>query len=89
MEIAFLGDTMNTAVRMQQACRDSGHRVLASAALVDRLSALPPGVTRRPVGQLRLRGKQNEIALYALAAAAATRAGAEVTPMKVCGCAWR
>ena len=81
MEIAFLGDTMNTAARMQQTCRDTGHRVLASAALVDRLSALPPGVTKRPVGELRLRGKQNEIALYALTAAAATRAsGAKSRP---------
>jgi adenylate cyclase len=39
MEIAFLGDTMNTAARLQQACRDIGHRVLASAALVERLAA--------------------------------------------------
>ena len=81
MEIAFLGDTMNTAARMQQACRDTGHRVLASAALVERLPALPPGVTKRPIGQLRLRGKQDEIGLYALAAAAATRADGEVTAL--------
>jgi len=81
MEIAFLGDTMNTAARIQQACRDTGHRVLASAALVDRLSPLPTGVTKRPIGQLRLRGKQNAIALYALAAAAATRGGGEVTAL--------
>jgi adenylate cyclase len=81
MEIAFLGDTMNTAARMQQACRDTGHRVLASAALVDRLPALPPGVTKSPIGQLRLRGKQDEIGLYALAAAAAMRADGEVAAL--------
>jgi adenylate cyclase len=81
MEIAFLGDTMNTAARMQQACRDTGHRVLASAALVDRLPVLPPGVTKCPIGQLRLRGKQNEIRLYALAATAMTRADGEVTAL--------
>ena len=40
MEIAFLGDTMNTAARLQQACRDTGQRVLASAALVNRLGGL-------------------------------------------------
>jgi adenylate cyclase len=80
IEIALLGDTMNTAARIQQACRDTGHRVLASAALVDRLSAMPPGVAKRSIGPLRLRGKENEIALYALAAAArTTRAGGEVT----------
>jgi adenylate cyclase len=72
MEIALLGDTMNTAARMQQACRDTGHRVLASAALLDRLSGLPPGIAMRSIGSLRLRGKENAIELYALATATAT-----------------
>ncbi len=81
MEIAFLGDTMNTAARLQEACRDTGCRVLASAALVDRLEALPPGIAKRAIGQLRLRGKESDIALYALAAAAATRTDAEVTTL--------
>jgi adenylate cyclase len=73
MEIALLGDTMNTAARLQQACRDTGHRVLASAALVDRLARLPPGVEKQAIGALHLRGKASEVALYALAAGA-TRA---------------
>ncbi len=78
MEIAFLGDTMNTAARLQQACRDTGQRVLASAALVNRLAALPPGIAQHSIGRLRLRGKENEIELFALAAAqsaSATNAG--------------
>jgi adenylate cyclase len=80
MEIALLGDTMNTAARLQQACRDTGQRVLASAALVDRLASLPPGIAKRSVGRLRLRGKENEIEIYVLTAAeSATRAGAKVT----------
>ncbi len=70
MEIALLGDTMNTAARLQQACRDTSHRVLASAALIDRIAALPPGVAKRSIGPLRLRGKESEIELYALAAEA-------------------
>lgn len=78
MEIALLGDTMNTTARLQQACRDTGHRVLASAALVDRLAGLPPGIAKRSISRLRLRGKENEIELYALAAAAATRAQSDV-----------
>jgi len=49
--------------------------------LVEHLPALPPGVTKRPIGQLRLRGKQDEIGLYALAATAATRAEGEVTAL--------
>jgi adenylate cyclase len=40
MEIAFLGDTMNTAARLQQACRDTGQRVLASATLAATKAAL-------------------------------------------------
>ena len=79
MEIAFLGDTMNTAARLQQACRDTGQRVLASAALVNCLVALPPGIAKRSIGQLRLRGKENEIELFALTAAVSpTRADGEV-----------
>jgi adenylate cyclase len=68
MEIALLGDTMNTAARILQACRETGHRVLASAVLVDRLSALVPGVSKRLISPLRLRGKESEVALYALVA---------------------
>ena len=80
MEIAFLGDTMNTAARLQQACRDTGQRILASAALVNCLAALPPGFAKRSIGRLRLRGKENETELYALAAAVvATRPSGEIT----------
>ena len=82
MEIAFLGDTMNTAARLQQACRDTGQRVLASAALVNRLAALPPSIAKRSIGRLRLRGKENEIELYALTAAvSATSASGEITAL--------
>jgi len=82
MEIAFLGDTMNTAARLQQACRDTGQRVLASAALVNRLAALPPGIAKRSIGRLRLRGKEHELEIYALAAAVSvTRASGEVTTL--------
>ena len=65
-EIALIGDTMNTAARLQQACRDTGHRVLASAALMDRLGALPPGIIARALGPLPLRGKASAIEVYAL-----------------------
>jgi adenylate cyclase len=65
-EIALIGDTMNTAARIQQACRDTGHRVLASAALLERIAALPAGVKRRALGPLPMRGKQQALELYAL-----------------------
>jgi len=64
-EIVFLGDTVNTAARIQELCRQTGDRVLASADLIDRLG-LPPGVAKRSLGDLRLRGKGADLALYAL-----------------------
>ena len=64
-EIVFLGDAVNTAARIQELCRETDERVLASADLVDRLE-LPPGVVKRPLGDLRLRGKGADLALYAL-----------------------
>jgi adenylate cyclase len=64
-EIVFLGDTVNTAARIQELCRQTGDRVLASADLIDRLE-LPPGVAKRSLGDLRLRGKGADLALYAL-----------------------
>ncbi len=64
-EIALIGDTMNTAARMQQACRDTGHGVLASAALLERISALPAGIVQRALGTLPVRGKERALELYA------------------------
>src|SRR5271163_3667641 len=64
-EIVFLGDTVNTAARIQELCRQTGDRVLASADLIDRLE-LPPDVAKRSLGGMGLRGKKNDVALYAL-----------------------
>src|ERR1700678_2109947 len=64
-EIVFLGDTVNTAARIQDLCRETGDRVLASADLIDRLQ-LPRGIVKRSLGDLRLRGKGADLALYAL-----------------------
>jgi adenylate cyclase len=84
MEIAFLGDTMNTAARLQEACRDTGQRILASAALVNRLTALPPGIAKRSIGPLRLRGKENETEIYALTTAeVVTRPSGEVRSFRL------
>jgi adenylate cyclase len=76
-EIVFLGDTVNTAARIQDFCRVTGDRVLASADLVDRLE-LPQGIAKRSLGDLRLRGKGADLALYSLTKAP-QRAGAEIS----------
>jgi adenylate cyclase len=64
-EIVFLGDTVNTTARIQELCRQTGDRVLASAALVNLLE-LPFGITKRPLGDRHLRGKESDVVLYAL-----------------------
>jgi adenylate cyclase len=64
-EIVLLGDTVNTTARIQEFCRQTGDRVLASAALVNLLE-LPFGITKRSLGDLHLRGKENDVVLYAL-----------------------
>ncbi len=66
LEIALIGETMNTAARIEQACRDTGHDVLASAALIDRIGELPPGIAKRSLGPVKLRGKATELELFAL-----------------------
>jgi adenylate cyclase len=65
-EIALIGDAMNTAARILEACRAADTRVLASAALLDRVAAFPPGVTRRGLGELAMRGKERALELYVL-----------------------
>jgi adenylate cyclase len=67
-EIALSGDTLNTAARLVDACRDSDESVIASADLLDRL-VLPPDVAARSLGFIRLRGKEQAIGLCALAQA--------------------
>ena len=75
-EIVFLGDTVNTTARIQELCRQTGDRVLASADLVDRLE-LPSGIAKRSLGDLRLRGKGADLALYALTMTAPRAARSE------------
>jgi len=64
-EIVFLGDTVNSTARIQNFCRVTGDQILASATLLDQL-VLPPDISKRSLGNRRLRGKESDIALYAL-----------------------
>jgi adenylate cyclase len=65
MEIALLGDTMNTTARIQAACRETGHRILASSALLERMSPLPNDIVSVTLGQVKLRGKEADLELLA------------------------
>jgi adenylate cyclase len=64
-EITFIGDAMNTAARIEQACRSTGHALLASKPLLDR-AALPKGIVATGIGSHALRGKNEPLELFAL-----------------------
>jgi adenylate cyclase len=64
-EIALLGDTMNTAARIEQACRDAGHALLVSKPLLER-AAMPDDIVATSIGKHLLRGKSEDIELFAL-----------------------
>lgn len=69
-EIALIGDALNTASRIIDACRKSGEPVIASAALLHQL-VLPPGIAARALGPVQLQGKKNPVDLFALQASTA------------------
>jgi adenylate cyclase len=87
-EIALIGDAMNTAARILEACRETGCAVLASATLLERLSALPPGVTARALGPRPVRGKQHALDLYALETGGAKASIAVAAVADRVGWAW-
>jgi adenylate cyclase len=64
-EIALVGDAMNTAARMEQVARATGHRLLVSRALLMH-AALPFDAVATRVGARRLRGKSERTELFAL-----------------------
>jgi adenylate cyclase len=67
-EIVMLGDTMNTASRIEAACRSSGRSVLASDEALAH-AVLPPGLRADSIASVVLRGKSTARELFALAPA--------------------
>ena len=67
-EIAYVGDTLNTASRLLDAARSAGHDVVISQALLDRLS-LPPGLIVEPLPPADAAGKRERVPLAALSLA--------------------
>jgi adenylate cyclase len=64
-ELAFVGDTLNTAARLLDVSRESGEDVVLSSALAARLH-LPNGLTAVPLGDVRVRGKDGPLSVVAL-----------------------
>jgi adenylate cyclase len=64
-DIAYHGDTLNTAARIQSVCNEYGKSFIASGYLIDK-TGLPPGVSAEPLGQIILRGKAEKVRLVSL-----------------------
>lgn len=64
-EIAFLGDTLNAAARIQQAGKELQRQFLASADIVSAL-ALENDIAAESLGPIELRGIEDSVELYAL-----------------------
>lgn len=64
-EIAFTGDTLNTAARLMDVARETGYDVIVSGELVERLQ-LPAGLAVRPLEAANLRGKEKPLPVAAL-----------------------
>lgn len=60
LEYRALGDAVNVAARLEAANKRLGTRVCVSAAIL----AECPGVLARPIGRLRLRGKDDLVAAF-------------------------
>ena len=65
-QIVFLGDVVNAAARLGQACRELDRDVLISEALLRRLE-LPDDVRAEPLGAIQLRGRSEPTNAFALA----------------------
>ena len=62
-EIAFLGDTVNTASRIQAACKEYGADLLVSAELLNKLQ-IPRDYKVTSLGEIRLKGKAKPMELF-------------------------
>ena len=65
-EIVMLGDTMNTAARIEEMCRVTGRESIASEAVLRAVGPLPPRVHAEALGEIALRGKEGDVRLSAL-----------------------
>ena len=65
-EIAFHGDTVNTAARIQAMCNQFDHGLLISESLAQRLPDTDDFMQVEPLGKIRLKGKQEEVDIYSV-----------------------
>jgi adenylate cyclase len=64
-EIVFLGDTVNTAARLEETARVQDCDLVVSEAVLARLD-LPDGLAARPLPRAAIRGKSESVLVYAI-----------------------
>ena len=69
-EIAYHGDTINTAARIQGKCNEFGKALLISEVLKNRLNKT--GYSFEELGSIALKGKEQEVLLYAVSSPSRT-----------------
>jgi adenylate cyclase len=65
MEIAFLGDTVNTTARLQEACKTHNKDLIVSGEALAQIN-LPTGFEATKLGETQLRGKETKSTLYSI-----------------------
>ncbi|WP_347838697.1 adenylate/guanylate cyclase domain-containing protein [uncultured Draconibacterium sp.] len=63
-EIAYSGDVLNTAARIQSKCNEMGVDILVSKFLLNKMGELPKQFASKAMGEIKLLGKQHALALY-------------------------
>ena len=64
-EIAYIGDVVNIAARLEQSCKRTRYVALASRDVVERME-LPEGMVIDQLGPMRLRGRERQIDVVAI-----------------------
>ena len=85
-EIVYFGDTINTAARIQEACKQFDRSLLVSGDLLRRMD-LPPEYTAFGIGKTRLRGREGETELFTIERGA-RQAGLAHIDTEQCGSSW-
>ena len=71
-EIVYFGDTINTAARIQEMCKELQRALLVSGELLRQMD-LQPGYSAISLGEARLRGREKAIEIFAVERNAAVR----------------
>jgi len=65
-EIAYHGDTMNTASRLCNAARDYNNGLIISAELLSYLQNIDESYNVESIGLVKFKGKEHEIAAFSV-----------------------